>query len=106
MLPGLLASIIESVGDYYACERLSGAPRPPKYAINLGIGVEGIGCLLNGLWGSGIGTSSFSNNIGAIAITKVRSPYYSIQVSWTNRFLLPSEIHRYQSNPGASYLAF
>ncbi|EDO49566.1 predicted protein, partial [Nematostella vectensis] len=73
MLAGVLASMIESVGDYYACARLSGAPPPPKHAINRGIGVEGIGCLITGLWGSGNGTTSYSQNIGAIGITKVGS---------------------------------
>ena len=38
MLAGVLSSAIESVGDYYACARLAGAPRPPTHAINrLGI---------------------------------------------------------------------
>lgn len=71
MLAGVLASIIESVGDYYACARLAGAPPPPKHAINRGVGMEGIGCLLTGAFGSGCGTTSFSENIGAIGITKV-----------------------------------
>ena len=71
MLAGVLASIIESVGDYYACARLAGAPPPPKHAINRGVGMEGIGCLLTGAFGSGCGTTSFSKNIGAIGITKV-----------------------------------
>ncbi|CAH3157966.1 unnamed protein product [Porites evermanni] len=73
MLAGVLASMIESVGDYYACARLSGAPPPPRHAINRGIGMEGIGCLLAGAWGSGNGTTSYSENIGAIGITKVGS---------------------------------
>lgn len=73
MLAGVSASIIESVGDYYACARLSGAPPPPKHAINRGIGMEGIGCLLTGVFGSGNGTTSYSENIGAIGITKVGS---------------------------------
>ena len=71
MLAGVLASMIESVGDYYACARLSGAPPPPRHAINRGIGMEGVGCLLAGAWGSGNGTTSYSENIGAIGITKV-----------------------------------
>lgn len=36
MLAGVLASIIESVGDYYACAKLAGAPPPPVHAINRG----------------------------------------------------------------------
>ena len=71
MLAGVLSSIIESVGDYYACARLSGAPPPPKHAINRGIAMEGVGCLLAGAFGSGSGTTSYSQNIGAIGITKV-----------------------------------
>ena len=72
MLPGVLAAMVESLGDYYACARLSGARPPPIHAINRGIGMEGIGCVLAGAWGSGNGTTSYSENIGAIAITKVR----------------------------------
>ena len=37
MLAGVLASTVESVGDYYACARLAGAPPPPVHAINRGI---------------------------------------------------------------------
>ena len=33
--------------------------------------MEGIGCLIGGLWGSGVGTTSYSENISAIGITKV-----------------------------------
>ncbi|XP_019636192.1 PREDICTED: solute carrier family 23 member 2-like isoform X2 [Branchiostoma belcheri] len=73
MLSGVLSSMIESIGDYYACARLSGAPPPPTHAINRGIGMEGIGCILAGAWGSGNGTTSYSENIGAIGITKVAS---------------------------------
>ncbi|XP_060067626.1 solute carrier family 23 member 1-like [Ylistrum balloti] len=73
MLAGVLASMMESVGDYYACARLAGAPPPPVHAVNRGIGVEGIGCILAGAWGSGNGTTSYSENVGAIGITKVGS---------------------------------
>lgn len=34
MLSAVVASIIESIGDYYACARLSCAPPPPIHAIN------------------------------------------------------------------------
>ena len=71
MLAGVLASAVESIGDYYACARLSGAPPPPIHAVNRGIGTEGIGCIIAGIIGSGNGTTSYSENIGAIGITKV-----------------------------------
>lgn len=73
ILAGVISSMLESVGDYYACARLSGAPPPPKHAISRGIGVEGIGCLLAGAWGTGNGTTSYSENVGALGITKVRT---------------------------------
>uniref|UniRef100_A0A673LEC2 Si:dkey-106n21.1 n=1 Tax=Sinocyclocheilus rhinocerous TaxID=307959 RepID=A0A673LEC2_9TELE len=59
MMAGVLASTMESIGDYYACARLSGAPPPPTHSINRGIAVEGVGCILA------------SQNIAALGITRV-----------------------------------
>ena len=71
MFAGYLASMVESIGDYYACARLSGAPTPNEKTINRGITFEGIGCLIAGLFGTGNGTTSYSENIGAIGLTRV-----------------------------------
>ena len=71
MLAGVIGSMVESIGDYFACARLAGAPPPPHHAINRGLGIEGIGCILTGAWGTGNGTTSYSENIGAIGITRV-----------------------------------
>lgn len=49
----------------------TGAPPPPVHAINRGIGFEGLGTVLAGLWGSGNGTNTFGENVGAIGVTKV-----------------------------------
>uniref|UniRef100_A0A8C4SGL4 Si:dkey-106n21.1 n=1 Tax=Erpetoichthys calabaricus TaxID=27687 RepID=A0A8C4SGL4_ERPCA len=73
MMSGVLASTLESVGDYYACARLSGAPVPPFHAINRAVGIEGIGCVVAGIFGTGNGTTSYSQNIAALGITKVGS---------------------------------
>jgi len=73
MLAGYVASMVESVGDYYACARLSGAPVPGPKVINKGIGMEGVGCLIAGIFGTGNGTTSYSENIGAIGLTRVGS---------------------------------
>ena len=73
MLAGYIASMVESIGDYYACARLSGAPVPDKKTINRGITFEGIGCLIAGIFGTGNGTTSYSENIGAIGLTRVGS---------------------------------
>ncbi|XP_017534203.3 solute carrier family 23 member 1-like isoform X2 [Manis javanica] len=73
IIAGVISSMVESVGDYYACARLVGAPPPPKHAVNRGIGMEGLGCLLAGAWGTGNGTTSYSENVGALGITRVGS---------------------------------
>ncbi len=73
MLAGFIASMVESIGDYYACARLSGAPVPDEKVISKGIGMEGIGCAIAGVFGTGNGTTSYSENIGAIGLTRVGS---------------------------------
>nr|XP_054759398.1 solute carrier family 23 member 1-like [Lytechinus pictus] len=70
---GTFASIIESIGDYYACARLAGAPHPPGHALNRGIGMEGLGGFFSALWGTGTSSTSYSDNVGYIGITKVGS---------------------------------
>ena len=37
MIAAIIAGIIESIGDYYACARLAGAPPPPVHAVNRGM---------------------------------------------------------------------
>ncbi|GAB6023966.1 hypothetical protein CHUAL_008695 [Chamberlinius hualienensis] len=71
MLTAGFTVIIESIGDYFACARLTNVPSPPPHAINRGILVEGFGCLIAGLFGSGSGTTTYAESIGAISITKV-----------------------------------
>ncbi|MEC8380570.1 MAG: solute carrier family 23 protein [Myxococcota bacterium] len=73
MIAGYVASMVESIGDYYACARLAGAPPPDEKTINRGITFEGIGCLIAGIIGTGNGTTSYSENIGAIGLTRVGS---------------------------------
>ncbi|MEM9079247.1 MAG: solute carrier family 23 protein [Verrucomicrobiota bacterium] len=73
MFAGYIASMIESTGDYYAAARMSKAPTPTAKTINRGIGFEGIGCLIAGIFGTGNGTTSYSENIGAIGLTRVGS---------------------------------
>jgi len=36
LLSGILATIVESVGDYHSCAKLAGAPPPPLHAVNRG----------------------------------------------------------------------
>jgi len=74
VLVGYLASMIESFGDYHACSNMAGAGDPTPKQISRGIGCEGIGCLLTGLLG-GFASTSYSENIGLVGLTKVASRY-------------------------------
>jgi uracil-xanthine permease len=72
ILAAYLASMIESVGDYHAISYMSGAGDPTKKQLNRGIGAEGLGCMLTGLFG-GFASTSYSENIGLVGLTKVAS---------------------------------
>jgi xanthine/uracil permease len=74
MLAGVAASIVESIGDYHAVARLSGVGAPSERRINHGIGMEGLMNVFAGVMGAG-GSTSYSENIGAIGLTGVASRY-------------------------------
>ncbi|MEN1679598.1 MAG: solute carrier family 23 protein [Planctomycetota bacterium] len=74
VLAGYLASMIESFGDYHACSQLAGGGDPTPEQISRGIGFEGVGCALTGVLG-GFSSTSYSENIGLVGLTKVGSRY-------------------------------
>ncbi|MFC6717074.1 uracil-xanthine permease family protein [Natrialbaceae archaeon GCM10025810] len=74
MFAGVLASIVESIGDYYAVANLTGSGAPSERRINHGIGMEGLMNVFSGIMGTG-GSTSYSENIGAIGLTGVASRY-------------------------------
>lgn len=72
ILAGYLASMIESFGDYHACKQMAGGGDPTPSEISRGIGFEGIACSITGLLG-GFSSTSYSENVGLIGLTKVGS---------------------------------
>ncbi len=74
VLASYLASMVESIGDYHAVSYLSGAGDPSSKQLSRGIGAEGIGCFITGCLG-GFASTSYSENIGLIGITRVASRY-------------------------------
>jgi xanthine/uracil permease len=74
MFAGVLASIVESFADYHAVARMSGVGAPSRKRIDQGIGMEGLANVFSGLMGTG-GSTSYSENIGAIGLTGVASRY-------------------------------
>jgi uracil-xanthine permease len=73
-LAGYLASMVESFGDYHGCAAMAEAPPPSDKQISRGIGSEGLGCLSTGLLG-GFSSTSYSENIALIGLTRVASRY-------------------------------
>jgi nucleobase transporter 1/2 len=73
MFGAVFASMVESVGHYYTCARLSGAPIPTPGIICRGLAAEGLGVMMAGLFGRGSGSTSSSGNIAILAITGVGS---------------------------------
>jgi nucleobase transporter 1/2 len=74
VLAAYMASAIESFGDYHAVARVSGVGTPTAEQVNRGIGSEGLGCFITGLVG-GFASTSYSENIGLVGLTKVASRY-------------------------------
>lgn len=71
LLFAFMVSIIESVGDYHAISAIAEAPITGK-RINRGIMSEGLACSIAGFLGA-CGTTSYSENIGLVALTRVAS---------------------------------
>ncbi|XP_065924790.1 solute carrier family 23 member 1 isoform X3 [Magallana gigas] len=70
---GTIMSILDSIGDYYACAKICNLPPPPAHCVNRGIAIEGFCSLIAGFLGCGHATTTYGANIGAIGVTKVAS---------------------------------
>ncbi|CAN5961512.1 unnamed protein product [Sphagnum jensenii] len=73
VMSAAFAALIESTGGFYALARLTGATPPPISVISRGIGWQGIGLFLNGIFGTFTGATVAPENIGLIGITRVGS---------------------------------
>ncbi|KAG9455084.1 hypothetical protein H6P81_007988 [Aristolochia fimbriata] len=73
MMAAVLVSLIESTGAYKAASRLAIATPPPAYVLSRGIGWQGIGILLDGLFGTGTGSTVSVENVGLLGLTRVGS---------------------------------
>lgn len=77
ILAAYLASAIESFGDYFSMADVSGTTEPTTKQINRGIGCEGVGCFLAGIFGA-FANTSYTENIGLVGLTKVASKYVAV----------------------------
>ncbi|GAA0152847.1 hypothetical protein Leryth_022289 [Lithospermum erythrorhizon] len=73
MMAATLVSLIESTGAYKAASRLASATPPPAHVLSRGIGWQGIGILLGGLFGTVTGSTVSVENIGLLGSTRVGS---------------------------------
>lgn len=70
---GLIASIFESIGDYYTTSIFAGVELEDHH-VNRGIGIEGVDVMIAGLFG-GLPVTSYTVNSGIIGLTGVASRY-------------------------------
>ncbi|GLU04334.1 hypothetical protein SLE2022_214860 [Rubroshorea leprosula] len=73
MMGVALVTSAESTGAFFAAARLAGATPPPANVLSRSIGLQGIGMLLEGLFGSVVGTTASVENIGLLGLTHIGS---------------------------------
>ncbi|KAF7140554.1 hypothetical protein RHSIM_Rhsim06G0167000 [Rhododendron simsii] len=73
MMSAVLVSMVESTGAYKAASRLAIATPPPAYVLSRGIGWQGIGVMLDGLFGTLTGSTVSVENVGLLGLTRVGS---------------------------------
>ncbi|XP_047332286.1 nucleobase-ascorbate transporter 12 [Impatiens glandulifera] len=68
-----IISSVDSIGSYHASSLLVASRPPPPGVVSRAIGLEGLSSLLAGLWGTGTGSSTLTENVHTIAVTKMGS---------------------------------
>lgn len=68
----IIASV-DSVGSYHASSLLVASRPPTRGVLSRGIGLEGFCSVLAGLWGTGTGSTTLTENVHTIAVTKMGS---------------------------------
>ncbi|CAN8328471.1 unnamed protein product [Cochlearia groenlandica] len=68
-----MVASVDSVGTYHSTSMLVNSKRPTRGIVSRGIALEGFCSLLAGIWGSGTGSTTLTENIHAINITKMAS---------------------------------
>ncbi|KAL6516743.1 Nucleobase-ascorbate transporter 12 [Orobanche gracilis] len=68
----IIASV-DSVGSYHASSLLVASRPPTPGVLSRGIGLEGLTSILAGLWGTGTGSTTLTENVHTIAVTKMGS---------------------------------
>lgn len=64
---------VDSVGSYHASSLLVASRPPTPGVVSRAIGLEGLCSVLAGLWGTGTGSTTLTENVHTIAVTKMGS---------------------------------
>ncbi|CAF2216469.1 unnamed protein product [Brassica rapa subsp. trilocularis] len=73
MIAASYVAIVETTGSLIAASRFGSATHIPPSVLSRGIGWQGIGVLLNGLFGTATGSTALVENTGLLGLTKVGS---------------------------------
>ncbi|KAF9626342.1 hypothetical protein IFM89_032191 [Coptis chinensis] len=73
MMAASFVALVESTGTYIAVSRYASATPLPPSILSRGIGWQGIGILLSGLFGTITGSTVSAENAGLLALTRVGS---------------------------------
>ncbi|KAL8118299.1 hypothetical protein AgCh_016001 [Apium graveolens] len=73
MMMATFVALVESTGGFIAVARYASATPLPPSILSRGVGWQGIGILLSGLFGTGNGSSVSIENAGLLALTRVGS---------------------------------
>ncbi|KAI8529004.1 hypothetical protein RHMOL_Rhmol12G0192300 [Rhododendron molle] len=73
MMVTTFVALVESTGGFIAVSRYASATPVPPSVLSRGVGWQGIGILLSGLFGTVTGTSVSIENAGLLALTRVGS---------------------------------
>lgn len=68
-----IISSVDSIGSYHASSLLVASRPPTPGVVSRAIGLEGLSSVLAGLWGTGTGSTTLTENVHTIAVTKMGS---------------------------------
>ncbi|KAL8057787.1 hypothetical protein ABFX02_04G206200 [Erythranthe guttata] len=68
-----IISSVDSVGSYHATALLVASRPPTPGVLSRGIGLEGLSSILAAIWGTGTGSTTLTENVHTIAVTKMGS---------------------------------
>ncbi|XP_041015679.1 nucleobase-ascorbate transporter 6-like [Juglans microcarpa x Juglans regia] len=73
MMAASFVALVESTGAFFAVSRYASATPIPPSILSRGVGWQGVGILLSGIFGTGNGSSVSIENAGLLALTRVGS---------------------------------